>query len=154
MHPLAAALVRSQLSGLAERTAAGRDQVRRLNDRLIQLAGLTDQRTRPDAQRLYYSTNVLFLDEVKAGASRAAIVKALQAEGVRATAYSYRLQHTCALYHAPQWWQHTPVIPDLPGSEEANRTSIALPYFTADVPELVEQYAQAFEKVWAHRGEL
>jgi dTDP-4-amino-4,6-dideoxygalactose transaminase len=154
MHPLAASLVRSQLPGLADRTAAGRAQVRRLNDRLIQLPGLSDQRTRPDAQRLYYSSNMLFLDEAKAGASRAQMVKALQAEGVRATAYSYRLQHTCPLYHEPQWWQHTPVIPELPGSEEANRTAIALPYFTTDVPELVEQYARAFEKVWAHRKEL
>jgi hypothetical protein len=46
------------------------------------------------------------------------------------------------------------VIPALPGSEEANRTAIALPYFTSDVPELVDQYALAFEKVWANRKEL
>ena len=31
---------------------------------------------------------------------------------------------------------------------------LALPYFTSEVPELVEQYAKAFEKVWAHRGEV
>jgi dTDP-4-amino-4,6-dideoxygalactose transaminase len=154
MHPLAAALVRSQLPGLAERNAAGVAQVRRLNDRLLQLPGLSEQRTRPDAQRLYYSSNTLFLDETKAGASRARLVKALQAEGVHATAFSYRLQHRCALYREPQWWQHAPEIPDLPGSDEANRTAITLPYFTTEVPELVEQYARAFEKVWAHRKEL
>jgi dTDP-4-amino-4,6-dideoxygalactose transaminase len=154
MHPLGAALVQSQLPGLAERNATGAAQVRRLNDRLLQLSGLSDQRTRPDAQRLYYSTNMLFLDEAKAGASRARLVRALQAEGVHATAYSYRLQHKCALYRAPQWWHHTPVIPELPGCDEANRTAIALPYFTTDVPELVDQYARAFEKVWAHRKEL
>jgi dTDP-4-amino-4,6-dideoxygalactose transaminase len=142
------------LRKLPQRNADGVAQVRALNDRLIQLPGLSEQRTRPDVQRLYYSTNMLFLDEAKAGASRAALVKALQAEGVRATAYSYRLQHTCALYHDAQWWDHPPVIPELPGSEEANKTSIALPYFTADVPELVEQYARAFEKVWAHRDQL
>jgi dTDP-4-amino-4,6-dideoxygalactose transaminase len=154
MHPFAAALVQSQLPGLAARNAAGAAQVRRLNDRLIQLPGLSDQQTRPDAQRLYYATNMLFLDESKAGASRAKLVKALQAEGVHATAYSYRLQHKCPLYHDPQWWHHTPVIPELPGSEEANRTAIALPYFTTEVPELVDQYARAFEKVWANRKEL
>jgi dTDP-4-amino-4,6-dideoxygalactose transaminase len=154
MHPLGAALVQSQLPGLAERNAAGAAQVRRLNDRLLDLPGLSEQRTRPDAQRLYYSTNMLFLDEAKAGASRAKLVKALQAEGVRATAYSYRLQHTCALYREAQWWHHTPVLPELPGSEEANRTAIALPYFTTDVPELVDQYARAFKKVWASRKEL
>ena len=47
-----------------------------------------------------------------------------------------------------------PHLPELPGSEEANRTAISLPYFTAEVPELVEQYATAFEKVWARREEL
>lgn len=154
MHPMAAALARSQLPGLLKRNAEGAAQVRRLNARLVQLPGLSDQRTRPDANRLYYAANVLFVDESKAGVSRAAVVKALQAEGVRASAYNYRLQHKCPLYHEAKWWHHPPVIPDLPGSDEANRTGISLPYFTTDVPELVDQYAAAFEKVWAHRDKL
>ena len=59
------------------------------------------------------------------------------------------------MYHEPQWWRHKPEIPaDLPGAEQANRTTISLPYFSAKAPELVDQYAKAFEKVWAHRGEL
>jgi hypothetical protein len=45
-------------------------------------------------------------------------------------------------------------IPDLPGSEQANATSISLPYFTSEQPELIDQYAQAFEKVWARREQL
>jgi hypothetical protein len=49
---------------------------------------------------------------------------------------------------------HKPIIPEIPGSEQANRTAIALPLFTAELPELVDQYAKAFEKVWAHRKEL
>ena len=73
---------------------------------------------------------------------------------MKAGAYSYRLQHKCPLYQEAQWWHHTPLIPALPGSEAANRTAISLPYFTTAVPELVEQYAAAFEKVWAHRKEL
>jgi dTDP-4-amino-4,6-dideoxygalactose transaminase len=105
-------------------------------------------------QRLHYAWNMLFIDEAEAGMTRASCVKALQAEGVNARAHSYRLQHKCALYREPKWWHHPPVIPDLPGSEQANRTAISLPYFTSPVPELVEQYAHAFEKVWAHRKEL
>jgi dTDP-4-amino-4,6-dideoxygalactose transaminase len=154
MHPMAAALAQVQLARLEDRNSRGVAQVRALNDRLTQLPGLSEQRTRPDARRLYYSSNMLFLDESRAGVSRASVVKALKAEGVRAGAYSYRLQHKCALYREAQWWHHPPVIPDLPGGEEANRTAISLPYFAADVPELVEQYACAFEKVWAHRKEL
>jgi dTDP-4-amino-4,6-dideoxygalactose transaminase len=87
--------------------------------------------------------------------SRAACVKALQAEGVSVRTHSYALQHKLALYHEAEWWHHKPKIPEsLPGSELANRTAIAMPPFTKEVPELVEQYAKAFEKVWAHRGEL
>jgi dTDP-4-amino-4,6-dideoxygalactose transaminase len=154
MHPMAAALARAQLRQLASRNAAGVAQVRRLNDRITQLPGLTEPPTRPETQRLYYSANILFLDEAKAGVSRAAVVKALQAEGVRAAEHRYPLQHKLALYREETLWHHAPHIPELPGSEQANRTAIALPYFTSDVPELVEQYARAFEKVWAHRKEL
>ena len=105
-------------------------------------------------KRIYYAHNMLFLDEAQAGMSREACVKALQAEGVQAKANSYTLQHKLALYAEAQWWHHGPVIPELPGSEQANRTAIALPMFTSEVPELVDQYAKAFEKVWAHRKEL
>jgi dTDP-4-amino-4,6-dideoxygalactose transaminase len=155
MHPMAAALARCQLKGLLERNAAGAAQVRRLNERLMQLPGLYEQTYgRKDMDRLYYALNMLFLDEKEAGMSREACVKALQAEGVNASAYSYRLQHKCSLYTDSQWWHHLPTIPELPGSEQANTTGIALPYFTSEVPELVDQYAKAFEKVWAHRKEL
>jgi dTDP-4-amino-4,6-dideoxygalactose transaminase len=154
MHPLAAALARSQLRKLPDRNAAGVAQVRRLNDRLVQLPGLSEPPTRPETKRIYYASNVLFLDEAKAGFARAALIKALQAEGVRARAHSYPLQHKFALYREKQWWHHPPHIPELPGSEHANRTAVALPYFTSAVPELVDQYARAFEKIWAHRRQL
>lgn len=155
MNPLAAALVRAQLPKLAARNAEGVAQIRRLNDRIVDLPGLSEPPVPDGAKRLYYAANMLFLDEAKAGVSRAAVVKALQAEGVQARAYRYPLQHTMALYHDPSWWHHAPTIPDhLSGSEQANATSIALPYFTTDVPELVEQYGQAFEKVWARRKDL
>ena len=82
------------------------------------------------------------------------LVKALQAEGVRVRAHSYPLQHKLALYHEKQWWHHLPNSSELPGSEQANRTAVALPYFTSAVPELVDQYVKAFEKIWAHRDQL
>jgi len=155
MHPFAAALARCQLKGLEERNEAGVKQVRKLNDVILQLPGLSEQTSgRKDVQRLYYSWNMLFIDEAKAGMTREAAVKALAAEGVRASALSYTLQHKLALYTEDEWWHHKPVIPELPGSDKANATALALPYFTTDAPELVEQYVKAFEKVWAHRKEL
>jgi len=154
MHPIAAALARVQLRLLDERNAKYAAQVRRLNDQILELPGLYEQPARPDMRRVYYAFNMLFLDEKKAGMSRETCVKALKAEGVRSTAYSYRLQHKCPLYVEENWWHHKPVIAELPGSEQANRTAISLPLFTSEVPELVDQYAKAFEKVWAHREEL
>lgn len=56
-----------------------------------------------------------------------------------ARAHPYPLPHKRPLYAEPGWWRHAPAIPDLPGS---------------DVPEPVDPYAEAFEKVWAHRSRL
>lgn len=155
MHPMAAALIRSQFRGLFQRNEAGAAQVRKLNARLTQLPGLYEQTSgRKDMKRLHYAWNMLFIDEEQAGMSRQACVKALQAEGVQAGSVSYTLQHKLPLYRNAAWWHHLPVIPELPGSEKANATAIGIPYFTTDVPELVEQYAKAFEKVWAHRKDL
>jgi perosamine synthetase len=86
--------------------------------------------------------------------SREACIKALRAEGVTADPIAYTLQHKLPVYKQPQWWHHLPEIPELPGSDKANATAIGLPYFTSEQPELIEQYAKAFEKVWAHRKEL
>lgn len=155
MHPIAAELARCQLRGLDERNNAGAAQVRRLNDRLTQLPGLYEQSChRDDVQRLYYAWNMLFIDEKEVGVSRDKIADALAAEGVQVTGRHYTLQHELPLYAEEQWWHHKPVIPELPGSKQANDTCLGLPYFTKEVPELCEQYAQAFEKVWAHRDEL
>ncbi|NQV33850.1 MAG: DegT/DnrJ/EryC1/StrS family aminotransferase [Phycisphaeraceae bacterium] len=155
MHPFSAALAKCQLGGLDERNSAGAAQVRRLNDPILHLPGLYEQTSgRKDMKRIYYSWNMLFINEKEAGMSRNNCVKALAAEGVRTSAFSYRLQHKCPLYAESEWWHHKPVIPELPGSEQANVTAIPLPYFTSEVPELVTQYVKAFEKVWAHRKEL
>jgi perosamine synthetase len=155
MHPMTAALVRCQLPGLAKRNTDGAAQIRRLNDRLTQLPGLYEQSSgRKDMQRLYYCWNMLFIDEKEAGMSREKCIQALRAEGVHADPIAYTLQHKLPLYSDAQWWHHLPTIPELPNSDKANATSIGLPYFTHEVPELVDQYIIAFEKVWAHRKEL
>jgi dTDP-4-amino-4,6-dideoxygalactose transaminase len=155
MHPMAAALARCQLKKLSKQNAAGIAQTRRLNDRLIRLPGLYEQQNRPDVQRVFYNQNRFLLNETEAGMSRGACIKALRAEGVSVGAAGAQFQCSHAAYHEAQWWHHLPVIADrFPGAEEVNRCGISLPYFTKDVPELVNQYARAFEKVWAHRKEL
>ncbi len=157
MHPVSALLARIQLERLDERNAAGVAQMRRLNDRLTQLPGLTAQHVGPDVDRVFYANNPMFIDEKKAGMSRSAAVKALQAEGVGVGEYTWRLLHTYPVFQEDQWWRHMPVLPEegsVPGCDEINRNAIHLPYWTSDQPELVEQYVKAFEKVWSHRDTL
>lgn len=155
MHPMAASLVRTQLTGLEQRNAAGAAQVRKLNDRLTQLPGLYEQTSgRKDMNRIHYAWNMLFIDEKKAGMSRDKCIEALRAEGVQVDPIAYTLQHKLPLYRQAEWWHHLPTIPELPASDVANSTSLGLPYFTTPAEELIEQYVKAFEKVWAHRDSL
>ena len=67
-------MARSQLRSLDERNALVASQVRKLNDRPLQLPGLSEPRCRPDQKRCYYHANMLFLDEAKAGFSRDAML--------------------------------------------------------------------------------
>ncbi len=156
MHPLAAAVLRVQLRGLDTLNGGVRRRVRSLNDRITQLPGLTETRCRPDQTRVYYSRNDLLFDEKKAGFSKAAAIQALRAEGVAAgDGRDVQAQHRLKIYSEAKWWHHAPQIPDtLPGHVELAKTAMHLPLFYEDAPELIEQYAQAFEKVWAHKEEL
>jgi dTDP-4-amino-4,6-dideoxygalactose transaminase len=98
---------------------------------------------------------MIFIDERKAGAPKTALLKALRAEGVPASQGSYDEQHRYKLYSEPKWWHHPVVIPqDLHGTTQVNQQAVRLPIFHDEASELIEQYARAFEKVWAHRSEL
>ena len=155
MHPFAAVVARQQLRGLDERNALVAKNNRRINDRLTQLAGLSEPRVRPDQVRAYYNGNMLFLDEKKAGFKRDALIKALKAEGVRASMWDYPEQHRLKIYAEAKWWHHAPKIPAaMPGTAQVNATHIFLPNFHGEAGEVIEQYVKAFEKVWAHRAEL
>lgn len=155
MHPFAAAVLRPQLAGLDDRNALAARNVRALNDRITQLPGLSEPPVRPDQKRVYYWASMLLLDERAAGFSRDVLIKALVAEGVRATFWDYPEQHRLKIYAEPRWWHHPPAIPErLPGTEQVNRTHLFLPLLYGDAGELHDQYARAFEKVWAHREAL
>ena len=121
MHPLAAVLILKQMETLDARNAMINRQVRQINDRICQLPGLSEPVCRSDQQRVYYSTNMLFIDEAKAGMSRATLIKALQAEGVSASSGSYPENHKYTIYREPQWWHHAPDVPNvLAGCQEVN----------------------------------
>lgn len=155
MHPFAAAVARTQLRGLDERNSVVAKNIRSLNDRLTQLTGLSEPRCRPDQKRVYYNANMLLLDEAKAGFRRDAALKALQAEGVRASIWDYPEQHKLKIYSEAKWWHHAPQIPAaMPGNRQVNATHLFLPLQYGEAPELLDQWVTAFEKVWAHKAEV
>jgi len=153
MHPLAAALARQQLKRLDSLNETVDRNVRALNDRLTQLAGITEPHCRPDQRRVYYNGNMLFMDFKKLGFSRDSLVKALKAEGVRANFWDYPQQHKLKIYSEAKWWHHPPTIPaSMPGNAWVNANHIFLPVFYGEAPELIGQYSKAFEKVWANKN--
>ncbi len=155
IHPLAAALARRQLRKMDEHNGMVDAQLRKLNQRLAELPGISYPYTRPEARRVYWASNMIFIDEQKAGASKAALLKALRAEGVSASPGTYDEQHRFQLYREAKWWHHPVAIPeDLRGTRQVNERSVRLPIFHDEASELLEQYAKAFEKVWAHRSQL
>ncbi|HZT28356.1 MAG TPA: DegT/DnrJ/EryC1/StrS family aminotransferase [Bryobacteraceae bacterium] len=155
IHPFAAAIARHQLRKMDEHNVLVDTQLRRLNGRLAELPGISHPYTRPDAKRVYWASNMIFIDEKKAGASKDALLKALRAEGVQASPGHYDEQHRYKLYSESKWWHHPVRIPDdLHGTTQVNQQAVRLPVFHDEAAELIEQYARAFEKVWAHRSEL
>ncbi len=155
MHPLAAALARQQLKRLDELNAIVGKNVKELNQHLTQLEGIAEPRLRPDQERVYYCANILFMDFKKLGFTRDRLIKALQAEGVSVKFWDYPEQHKLKIYSEAKWWHHAPTIPSsMPGNQWVNANHIMLPLVYGDAPELTEQYAKAFQKVWARRKEL
>ena len=155
IHPLAASLARQQLRKLDAHNELVDKQIRALNQKLSELPGVSCPYTRPEARRVYWASNLIFIDEQKAGCPKGAILKALQAEGVQARDGSYDVQHRYKLYSEPKWWHHPVVIPeDLNGTEQVNRRAVRIPIFHEETPELIEQYVTAFQKVWANRSAL
>jgi dTDP-4-amino-4,6-dideoxygalactose transaminase len=155
MHPLAAALGRQQLKGLDALNQLVEKNVRAMNDPLTKLPGVTEPHCRPDQKRAYYCGNMVLIDFNKLGCSRPALVKALTAEGVHVSFWDYPEQHKLKIYSEAKWWTHPPKIPEaMPGNAYINANHVFLPLIYGEAPELIAQYVQAFEKVWAHRTEL
>ena len=155
MHPLAAALARQQLKGLDATNQLVEKNVRAMNDALTRLAGISEPHCRADQKRVYYYRNMLLMDFKKLGFPRDALVKALKAEGLDVSFWDYPEQHKLTIYSEAKWWHHPPKIPAaMPGNAYINANHLFLPLIYGDAPDLIGQYVQAFEKVWAHRGEL
>jgi dTDP-4-amino-4,6-dideoxygalactose transaminase len=155
MHPLGTALARQQLKSLDSFNALVAKNVKAMNQHLTQLEGITEPRCGADQTRVYYHRNMLFVDFKKLGFTRAALMKALQAEGVNVTVWDYPEQHKLKIYSEAKWWHHAPQIPaSMPGNAYVNANHIFLPLFYEEASDLTAQYVKAFEKVWANKDSV
>ena len=155
MHPVASVLAKCQLDKLDKTNEMVIRQTRQINDRITKLPGLYEQQNRQDLHRVYYSSNRLYLNEKEAGMSRDACVEALRAEGVRIGSSGAQYIGDDPVFHESQWWHHMPTVAEnYPGVNDVEKRGISMTIFTKEVPDLVEQYIAAFEKVWENRKKL
>lgn len=155
MHPLGAALGRQQLKRLDSLNGIVEQNIKAMNQQVVQLEGISEPRLRADQQRVYYNGNMLLIDFKKAGIPREKLIKALAAEGVSARFWDYPQQHKLKIYAEAKWWHHPPTIPEsMPGNDYVNANHIFLPAFYEPAPDLVAEYVKAFQKVWSHRKTL
>ncbi|CAN5730152.1 DegT/DnrJ/EryC1/StrS family aminotransferase [soil metagenome] len=164
MSPISAALARTQLARLDERNAKRNANCIALSQRLAPLGFQTfmsGDRGLENTGRVYFEFLIRY-DEARFKVPTKALAKALQAEGCQVSAPRYPLLHQQPVFTTGEWiklarLQHLPAneLPtydpsDLPKTTAGNGTLIKLPSFPSAGPELIEQYARAFEKVMAN----
>lgn len=168
MSPLSAAVARAQLRHLDERNAQRNDNCIRLSKRLASMGFQTfmsGDRGLENTERVYFEFLVRY-DQQRHKVSTKAIAKALQAEGCQVTAPRYPLLHQQPVFTEGVWAKLARLegIPGLtlptydpgalPKTTEGNGTLLKLPSFPSAKPELLDQYATAFEKVMGSLDQL
>ena len=166
MSPLSAAVARVQLRHLDARNAVRNANCIKLSQRLEPL-GVQTFLAPDDLDRVYFEFLVRWPETN--GLSAPMLAQALQAEGVQVAAPRYPLLHQQPMFTEGAWldiarlraWYEsrgeTPPTYDprtLPVTHQSNATLLKLPNFPHAADELIEQYAQAFEKVIAHADVL
>lgn len=162
VHPLAVALAFPQLETLDRLNAARGDSVRRLDDGLGALPGLTTVRPVPKAVRGgFYEYRILYNQE-EVGVPKARILEALVAEGVPAYTCRYPLVHQVPVMRRDAPSTHFEGVREadlrdpvsLPVTEDTYDRLIGLPPYSGDDKAPIDQYIAAFAKVLHHADEL
>jgi len=164
MAPLSAAVARGQLRTLEERNRRRNDNLIHLSGRLEKL-GLDTFLAPPHVSRVYFEYVIRYRSG-RGAMPPDVLVEALKAEGCDVSQPRYPLLHRQPLFTEGAFASvpalkgraniSLPVYqPDaLPQTEAANRELIKLPSFPSAARELLDQYAQAFEKVLAHAEKI
>jgi dTDP-4-amino-4,6-dideoxygalactose transaminase len=162
--PLSAAVARGQLKNLEARNRRRNDNLIYLSGRLEKL-GLDTFLPPAHVSRVYFEYIIRYKPE-RGAMPLDILVEALKAEGCDVSLPRYPLLHQQPIFTEGAFANiaalknrndiSLPIYkPDaLPQTEAANRELIKLPSFPAANRELLDQYAQAFEKVLAHAEEI
>jgi dTDP-4-amino-4,6-dideoxygalactose transaminase len=151
---LTAAVARAQLIGLAATTERSQRNGERLTRRLSRLAGIQPPFVPSDRTHVFHKYRVR-LDPERAGVNlppgtfRDCIVRALRAEGVEISLWQTRPLPDHPLFASRESYPQAAAVLDstfIVGSQ-------SYPLFAQPLA-VVDQWAEAFEKIWAHLPEL
>lgn len=166
MHPLAAAIARVQLTKLDKMNATRNANVERLAARLEKL-GFDTYRAPEGVERVHYEWVIRYRPERFSGVPVERFVEAVAAEGARVSANRYARLHDQPLFRelAAGGDSLPPQIRAAAGRDDYDPAGfpaantlvdnlIRVPVATAPAEELMDQYAEAFEKVAASAEKL
>lgn len=156
MAPMSAAVGRVQLRHLDERNARRKRNIEWLNTRLEEL-GFDTFMGPSHVERVYFENLVRYHPGRFGGLPFADLVAALQAEGCAVSQPRYPLVHQQPFFTEGHW-KAIARLPDqsgvsvvgldgLPATAALQQNMLRLPSFPSATPALLEQYADAFEKV-------
>ena len=158
MAPLSAAVAQVQLRRLAERNAQRNESFAYLSERLEKL-GFETFLAPSHVQRVYFEF-VFRCRSALASISRPQLVEALRAEGCEVSLPRYPLLHQQPLFTEGTFnkilrSENVPTYaPDaLPRTAQVNEELLRMPAFPRASRELMDQYAEAFDKVILHAGD-
>ena len=169
MHPLAAALARSQFGRLDEYLQGRHDNLSYLSARLKGIPGIEPPIVREYVTRhAWFTYRPLFRPSTLEGVSMELYLRALRAEGVPIEKASSTPLHLEPLFQVDDdgsrtygWERGDLTGPrrrykpgDLPRSEQYANATFVLPPYTEPVRPVLDQYVEAFRKVAEHAAEL
>ena len=163
MHPLAAGLAKEQFKRLDTYLKGRNDNLLYLSSRLNGIPGITPPVVRDYVTRhAWFTYRPFFQPDELGGLSLQTYLKALQAEGVPIQKAASQPLHLEPLFqveddHSYTYGRTTPGIStparqryqqgDFPQSEQYARSTCTLPPFTEPMPQVMDQFAEAFSKV-------
>lgn len=151
MTEIEAAIGRVQLKKLERLNTERRDRIAYLNSRLSRIPGIVPPAVRPGCTHVYYMQLLRLLsDEI--GVERDAFVKALEAEGVPASAGYVKPLYTMPLFRRrPQAHGSCPVVERLHRQEVIVNTLFYPPLTERDLDDVILAYEKVAENSAALR---